>query len=125
MGKVVGLDLGTTNSRVAYATERGPVVIRDGSGDALLPSVVSVDAAGTVITARSTSKSNSPCSRKCSSARRFSSRSTNAEISGGVNSLSPTPIRTTPPASPPTRNGSRCASPCTSSTPRPMKRFTE
>jgi molecular chaperone DnaK len=52
MGKVVGIDLGTTNSLVAYATERGPVVIRDGSGDALLPSVVSVDAAGTVFVGR-------------------------------------------------------------------------
>jgi molecular chaperone DnaK len=52
MGKVVGIDLGTTNSLVAYATERGPVVIRDASGDALLPSVVSVDAAGTVFVGR-------------------------------------------------------------------------
>jgi Fe-S protein assembly chaperone HscA len=52
MGKVVGIDLGTTNSLVAYATERGPVVIRDASGDALLPSIVSVDAAGTVFVGR-------------------------------------------------------------------------
>ena len=49
---MVGIDLGTTNSLVAYATERGPVVIRDASGDALLPSVVSVDAAGTVFVGR-------------------------------------------------------------------------
>ena len=52
MGKVVGIDLGTTNSLVAYATDRGPVVIRDASGDALLPSIVSVDAAGTVFVGR-------------------------------------------------------------------------
>jgi len=52
MGKVVGIDLGTTNSLVAYSTERGPVVIRDATGDALLPSVVSVDAAGTVFVGR-------------------------------------------------------------------------
>ena len=52
MGKVVGIDLDTTNSLVAYATERGPVVIRDGSGDALVPSIVSVDAAGTVFVGR-------------------------------------------------------------------------
>ncbi|HZI80698.1 MAG TPA: Fe-S protein assembly chaperone HscA [Vicinamibacterales bacterium] len=52
MGKVVGIDLGTTNSLVAYVTERGPVVIRDASGDALVPSIVSVDAAGTVFVGR-------------------------------------------------------------------------
>jgi len=52
MGKVVGIDLGTTNSLVAYVGERGPVVIRDASGDALLPSVVSVDAGGTVFVGR-------------------------------------------------------------------------
>ena len=42
MGKVVGIDLGTTNSLVAYVGEAGPVVIRDASGDALVPSIVSV-----------------------------------------------------------------------------------
>ena len=47
---------------------------------------------------------------ECSSARCFSSRRMNAEISGGVNSRSPRPIRTTPPASPPTRNGNSRAS---------------
>ena len=81
--------------------------------------------AGTVMTARSTSLSTSPCSAKNASARRFSSRRMKAEISGGVNSRSPRPIRTTPPASPATRNGSRLASSRTSSTPLPMKRFTE
>src|SRR5476651_1301338 len=48
------------------------------------------------MTARFTSLSNSPCSAKNASARCFSSRSTNAEISGGVNSLSPTPMRSAP-----------------------------
>jgi Fe-S protein assembly chaperone HscA len=52
MGKVVGIDLGTTNSLVAYVADGGPVVIRDSSGDALLPSIVSVDAAGTVFVGR-------------------------------------------------------------------------
>ena len=47
MGKVVGIDLGTTNSLVACVEGGRPVVIRDESNDALLPSVVSVDAAGT------------------------------------------------------------------------------
>jgi Fe-S protein assembly chaperone HscA len=52
MGKVVGIDLGTTNSLVAYVGHDGPVVIRDASGDGLVPSVVSVDEAGTVFVGR-------------------------------------------------------------------------
>lgn len=52
MSKVVGIDLGTTNSLVAYVRDGVPVVIRDDSGDALVPSVVSVDAAGTVFVGR-------------------------------------------------------------------------
>ena len=42
MGKVVGIDLGTTNSLVAYVRDGVPEVIRDASGDALVPSVVSL-----------------------------------------------------------------------------------
>ena len=52
MGKVVGIDLGTTNSLVAYVRDGAPVVIRDASGDALVPSVVSIDEAGTVFVGR-------------------------------------------------------------------------
>jgi molecular chaperone DnaK len=52
MSMVVGIDLGTTNSLVAYAKDGRPVVIRDGSGDALVPSVVSVGADGTLVVGR-------------------------------------------------------------------------
>ena len=52
MGKVVGIDLGTTNSLVAYVDEGRPVVIRDESGDALVPSVVSVGEDGTIFVGR-------------------------------------------------------------------------
>jgi Fe-S protein assembly chaperone HscA len=48
MSKVVGIDLGTTNSLVAYVKDGVPIVIRDASGDGLVPSVVSVAADGTV-----------------------------------------------------------------------------
>src|ERR1051325_1595549 len=41
--RVVGIDLGTTNSLVAYMTESGPQVIRDDHGDALVPSIVYYD----------------------------------------------------------------------------------
>jgi Fe-S protein assembly chaperone HscA len=52
MAKVVGIDLGTTNSLVAYVDGRRPVVIRDRQGDALVPSVVSVSADGTTYVGR-------------------------------------------------------------------------
>jgi Fe-S protein assembly chaperone HscA len=48
MSKVVGIDLGTTNSLVACVRNGEPVVIRDESGDPLLPSIVSVSADGSV-----------------------------------------------------------------------------
>jgi len=43
MSKVVGIDLGTTNSLVAFVKGGAPFVIADESGDTLLPSIVSVD----------------------------------------------------------------------------------
>jgi Fe-S protein assembly chaperone HscA len=52
VGKVVGIDLGTTNSLVAYVGPKGPEVIRDSSGDALVPSVVSIGDNGTVYVGR-------------------------------------------------------------------------
>ena len=52
MSKVVGIDLGTTNSLVAYVKDGVPVVIRDASGDALVPSVVSVAEDGTIYVGR-------------------------------------------------------------------------
>ena len=48
MSKVVGIDLGTTNSLVAYVKDGAPVVIRDASGDALVPSVVSIGDEGSI-----------------------------------------------------------------------------
>jgi molecular chaperone DnaK len=52
MSKVVGIDLGTTNSLVAYVRDGQPVVIRDRSGDGLLPSIVSAAADGTFFVGR-------------------------------------------------------------------------
>lgn len=45
---IVGIDLGTTNSLIAYFTEEGPRVIPNRLGKNLTPSVVSVDAEGNV-----------------------------------------------------------------------------
>ena len=52
MSRVVGIDLGTTNSLVAYVEDGQPVVIRDDGGDALVPSVVSIDENGTIYVGR-------------------------------------------------------------------------
>jgi Fe-S protein assembly chaperone HscA len=52
MSKVVGIDLGTTNSLVAYVRDGVPVVIRDTSGDGLVPSVVSLGSDGTMYVGR-------------------------------------------------------------------------
>src|SRR5436190_17779969 len=48
MSRVVGIDLGTTNSLVAYVSDGVPIVLRDKTGDALVPSVVSVSEDGVV-----------------------------------------------------------------------------
>ncbi len=52
MSQVVGIDLGTTNSLVAYVKDGEPVVIRDASGDALVPSIVSIGEHGAVVVGR-------------------------------------------------------------------------
>src|SRR6201989_2407297 len=52
MSKVVGIDLGTTNSLVAYVQDGRPEVIRDRSGDGLVPSIVSAPAEGTIYVGR-------------------------------------------------------------------------
>ena len=52
MSRVVGIDLGTTNSLVAYVRDGEPVVIRDRTGDPLVPSVVSIGEDGTMYVGR-------------------------------------------------------------------------
>jgi molecular chaperone DnaK len=52
VSKVVGIDLGTTNSLVAYVKDGAPLVIRDKNGDGLVPSVVSASEDGTVYVGR-------------------------------------------------------------------------
>ena len=40
---IVGIDLGTTNSLIAYYTDEGPKIVPNRLGDRLTPSVVSID----------------------------------------------------------------------------------
>ena len=59
---ILGIDLGTTNSEVAIIRDGRPVVLTDDEGEAILPSVVGLDAQGRLIVAgrRATSSSSLP-----------------------------------------------------------------
>ena len=75
MSRVVGIDLGTTNSLVAYVENGRPVVIRDKSGDALVPSVVSVADDGTIFVGREAQRRLlTDASRTVYSVKRFMGR---------------------------------------------------
>src|SRR5678815_5219964 len=49
MGKIIGIDLGTTNSVVAIMEGKGPKVIPNEEGSRLTPSVVAFDEKGEVL----------------------------------------------------------------------------
>ena len=48
-GHIVGIDLGTTNSLVAFMDLTGPRIVPGADGNKLVPSVVSVQADGEVV----------------------------------------------------------------------------
>ncbi len=47
--KIVGIDLGTTNSLVAYMGLTGPEIVEDSEGRKIVPSIVSLSAEGTLV----------------------------------------------------------------------------
>jgi molecular chaperone HscC len=49
MSKVIGIDLGTTNSAAAYMTDAGPKLIPNALGDNLTPSVIGLDEEGKLL----------------------------------------------------------------------------
>ncbi len=49
MDSIIGIDLGTTNSAVAYLTDDGPTIIPNALGGRLTPSVVALDEGGRVL----------------------------------------------------------------------------
>ena len=49
MSKILGIDLGTTNSAMAYMTGGKPTIIANSQGGRLTPSVVAVDEKGDVL----------------------------------------------------------------------------
>ena len=46
MGKILGIDLGTTNSAVAYIVGNEPVIIENAEGNRTTPSVVAISKTG-------------------------------------------------------------------------------
>lgn len=75
MSKVIGIDLGTTNSLAAYVKDGVPVVIRDESGDGLVPSIVSVGEDGTIFVGREAQRRLlTAASRTVYSVKRFMGR---------------------------------------------------
>ena len=48
----VGIDLGTTNSLIAIMGDQGPELVRNSLGEVLTPSVVALDAGGTLLVGR-------------------------------------------------------------------------
>ena len=48
-GHIVGIDLGTTNSLVAFMDLTGPRIIPGADGDKLVPSVVSITPGGEIV----------------------------------------------------------------------------
>ncbi|HEX4227131.1 MAG TPA: Fe-S protein assembly chaperone HscA [Bryobacteraceae bacterium] len=47
--KIVGIDLGTTNSLIAYMDLTGPRIVEDAEGRKIVPSIVSLDANGRLV----------------------------------------------------------------------------
>src|SRR6266849_3711086 len=52
MNKIIGIDLGTTNSVAAYMDEAGPRLIPNALGEVLTPSVVGIDPEGRLLVGR-------------------------------------------------------------------------
>jgi molecular chaperone HscC len=52
MSRMIGIDLGTTNSAAAYLSDDGPKIIPNALGEALTPSVVGIDRDGKLLVGR-------------------------------------------------------------------------
>ncbi len=80
--RAVGIDLGTTNSLVAYVRDQKPVVIAGDDGEALLPSVVHYGAEGVLIGREASARAAASPRDTIASAKRFVGRgSADAEAS--------------------------------------------
>ena len=73
MARVVGIDLGTTNSAVAAWTEDGPKLIPNALGEVLTPSAVGIDKDGQLLVGQTARDFQVVAPERCASAfKRFS-----------------------------------------------------
>lgn len=64
---VIGIDLGTTNSLAAVWRDGKPCLIPDGSGNYITPSIVAVDADGTILTGYAAREEELSAPERCAS----------------------------------------------------------
>jgi Fe-S protein assembly chaperone HscA len=74
MSRAVGIDLGTTNSLVAFVESGRPAVIRDASGDGLVPSIVSIEGPTVLVGREAERRLLSKAARTVYSVKRFMGR---------------------------------------------------
>jgi len=76
-GFTVGIDLGTTNSLVAFCDERGPRILPDAGGRAMVPSVVRFDGDSVIVGADARDSAADQPDRTIASVKRLMGRSLN------------------------------------------------
>src|SRR5262245_21193456 len=84
MGRIVGIDLGTTFSAVGYLTDDGPRLIPNALGDLLTPSAVGIDDDGRILVGRAAKEQQVTQPARCVSAfKRYMGTDWPAELPGG------------------------------------------
>src|SRR6516164_2578421 len=83
MQRIIGIDLGTTNSAAAYMSENGPKLIPNALGEVLTPSVVGVDEDGKILVGRAAKELQVTQPDRCASLfKRYMGTDWKAELSG-------------------------------------------
>src|SRR5215475_14148474 len=67
MSRIIGIDLGTTNSVAAYLADDGPKIIPNALGEPLTPSVVGIDRDGKVLVGRAARELQVISPKRCAS----------------------------------------------------------
>src|SRR5689334_9741275 len=83
MGRIVGIDLGTTFSAVGYLADDGPRLVPNALGEVLTPSAVGIDDDGKLLVGRAAKELQVTCPERCTSAfKRYMGTDWTAELPG-------------------------------------------
>jgi molecular chaperone HscC len=83
MSKIIGIDLGTTNSAAASMTDEGPRLIPNALGESLTPSIVGVDEGGQLLVGRAARELQVLQPERCAALfKRYMGSDWTAEIAG-------------------------------------------